>query len=119
MYERWIQTLDPDRFALDKVRYVVSKLQESGRDFIVMVDPATFSDTPNSSVDSYETYQTRVQQDVFLSTTMETCSRVSSALDRRPSRTGPPRTRRAGGRASSRGSSAPRTGWTFRVFGWI
>ena len=66
MYERWIQTLDPDRFALEKVRYVVSKLQESGRDFIVMVDPATFSGTPNSSVESYETYQTGVQQNVYM-----------------------------------------------------
>ena len=66
MYERWIQTLDPDRFALDKVRYVVDKLHQSGRDFIVMVDPAVFSGTPNSSVDNYETYQTGVQQDIFL-----------------------------------------------------
>lgn len=66
MYERWIQTLDPDRFALDKVRYVVSRLQESGRDFVVMVDPATFSGTPNSSVESYETFQSGLQQDVFM-----------------------------------------------------
>ena len=66
MYERWIQTLDPERFALDKVRYVVSTLQEQGRDFIVMVDPAVFSGTPNSSVEDYQTYQTGVQQDIFL-----------------------------------------------------
>jgi alpha-glucosidase len=66
MYERWIQTLDPDRFALDKVQYVVNTLKESGRDFIVMVDPAVFSGTPNSSVESYETYQTGVQQDIFM-----------------------------------------------------
>lgn len=66
MYERWIQTLDPSRFALDKVRYVVSQLASSGRDFIVMVDPAVFSGTPNSSVEAYETYQTGVAQDVFM-----------------------------------------------------
>jgi alpha-glucosidase len=66
MYERWIQTLDPDRFALDKVQYVVNTLKESGRDFIVMVDPAVFSGTPNSSVESYETYQTGVEQDIFM-----------------------------------------------------
>lgn len=66
MYERWIQTLDQDRFALDKVQYVVETLQNAGRDFIVMVDPAVFSGTPNSSVESYETYQTGVQQDVFM-----------------------------------------------------
>lgn len=66
MYERWIQTLDPDRFALDKVQYVVNTLKESGRDFIVMVDPAVFSGTPNSSVEFYETYQTGVEQDIFM-----------------------------------------------------
>lgn len=66
MYERWIQTLDPDRFALDKVRYVIEQLQQSGRDFVVMVDPAVFSGTPNSSVDAYETYQTGVQEDIFM-----------------------------------------------------
>lgn len=37
MYQRWIQTLDPDRFALDKVRYVINQLQQNGQDFIVMV----------------------------------------------------------------------------------
>jgi len=31
-----------------------------------MVDPAVFSGTPNSSVESYETYQTGVQQDIFM-----------------------------------------------------
>lgn len=66
MYERWIQTLDQDRFALDKVQYVVETLQNAGRDFIVMVDPAVFSGTPNSSVESYETYQSGVQQDIFM-----------------------------------------------------
>lgn len=66
MYERWIQTLDPDRFAIDKVRYVIDQLQSRGQDFVVMVDPAVFSGTPNSSVESYETYQSGVQQDIFL-----------------------------------------------------
>lgn len=66
MFERWIQTLDADRFALDKVQYVVETLQNAGRDFIVMVDPAVFSGTPNASVESYETYQSGVEQDVFM-----------------------------------------------------
>jgi alpha-glucosidase len=66
MYARWISTLDPDRFALDKVQYVVNTLKKSGRDFIVMVDPAVFSGTPNSSVDNYETYQSGVEQDIFM-----------------------------------------------------
>ena len=78
MYARWIQTLDPDRFALDKVQYVVDQLHQNGQDFVVMVcsgsgqlltlqvDPATFSGTPYSSVDNYETYQSGVTQDVFM-----------------------------------------------------
>lgn len=66
MFDRWIMTLDPDRFGLEKVRYVVNKLQQANRDFIVMVDPATFSGTPNQSVAEYEAYQTGVQQDIFL-----------------------------------------------------
>lgn len=41
MFNRWIMTLDPDRFALDKVRYVIDKLHEDNRDFIVMVGTAT------------------------------------------------------------------------------
>ena len=66
MYARWIQTLDPSRFALDKVQYVVQQLQANNQDFIVMVDPAVFSGTPNSSVSEYGTYQRGVQEDVFM-----------------------------------------------------
>lgn len=66
MFERWINTLDPDRFALEKVRYVVEQLQASGRDMIVMVDPATFSGLPNLTADDYETFQSGKDQGVFL-----------------------------------------------------
>ena len=66
MFARWIMTLDPPRFALEKVQYVIDQLHANQQDFIVMVDPATFSGLPNSSVDNYETYQSGVQQDVFL-----------------------------------------------------
>jgi alpha-glucosidase len=58
--------LDPDRFALDKVRYVVDQLHASGRHLIVMVDPATFSGTPNVSADSYETLQTGKERGIFM-----------------------------------------------------
>jgi alpha-glucosidase len=37
MYERWIQTLDPDRFAQQKVKYVVDLLHSRQQEFIVMV----------------------------------------------------------------------------------
>jgi len=66
MYNRWIQTLDPDRFALEKVSYVVQKLHSLNQDFIVMVDPATFSGTPNMSVANYETFQSGMKENVFL-----------------------------------------------------
>ncbi|CAK9779509.1 hypothetical protein CC85DRAFT_287362 [Cutaneotrichosporon oleaginosum] len=66
MKDRWIQTLDPARFALDKVRYVIDQLQASGRHMIVMVDPATFSGKPNVSVESYETLRTGKEQGIFL-----------------------------------------------------
>ncbi|BEJ16617.1 hypothetical protein CspHIS471_0600180 [Cutaneotrichosporon sp. HIS471] len=66
MKDRWIQTLDPDRFALDKVRYVIDKLHASNRHMIVMVDPSTFSGTPNVSAESYETLQTGKEQGIFM-----------------------------------------------------
>lgn len=30
----WIMTLDPERFALEKVRYVIDKLHATNRDFM-------------------------------------------------------------------------------------
>lgn len=71
MFDRWIMTLDPDRFALDKVSYVVQKLHENKQDFIVMVDPATasYSNASRSPVPitEYETFQTGLEQKIFLS----------------------------------------------------
>ncbi|GMK58551.1 hypothetical protein CspeluHIS016_0505830 [Cutaneotrichosporon spelunceum] len=66
MKDRWIQTLDPDRFALEKVRYVIDQLHASNQHMIVMVDPSTFSGTPNVSADSYETLQTGKEQGIFM-----------------------------------------------------
>lgn len=37
MHARWINTLDSQRFSLEKVRYVVDQLHKAGQDFIVMV----------------------------------------------------------------------------------
>ncbi|CUS13822.1 unnamed protein product [Tuber aestivum] len=41
MYNRWVFTLDPERFPLDKVRKIVDYLHEHDQHYIVMVDPAT------------------------------------------------------------------------------
>jgi alpha-glucosidase len=37
MYNRWIQTLDPDRFAAQKTSYVIENVHERDQNFIVMV----------------------------------------------------------------------------------
>lgn len=66
MFNRWIQTLDPERFALEKTRYVIDQLHATDRHMIVMVDPATFSGTPNMTADDYETLQSGMDQQVFL-----------------------------------------------------
>lgn len=66
MFNRWIMTLDPPRFALDKVQYVVDKLHNNSQNFIVMVDPALFSGSPEESVANYETYQSGLKQNVFM-----------------------------------------------------
>jgi len=47
MYNRWIFTLDPERFPLDKVREIVDYLHEHGQHYILMVDPAiAYQDYP-------------------------------------------------------------------------
>lgn len=66
MYERWIMTLDPPRFALDKVQYVIDHLHNNSMQFIVMVDPATFSGMPSLSAENYEAFQSGLQQKAFL-----------------------------------------------------
>jgi alpha-glucosidase len=40
MYKRWIFTLDPDYFPLDKMREVISRLHSRNQHYIMMVDPA-------------------------------------------------------------------------------
>lgn len=66
MYNRWIMTLDPPRFALDKVRYVVDKLHKNDQNFIVMVDPALYSGSAKESAANYETFQSGLKQNVFM-----------------------------------------------------
>lgn len=54
MHDRWINTLDDDRFALEKVRYVVDGLTSRDQNFIVMVCyplvPPNARSTPRSSL---------------------------------------------------------------------
>lgn len=47
MYERWVFTLDPERFPVDKVREIVDYLHAHDQHYIVMVDPAiAYQDYP-------------------------------------------------------------------------
>ena len=40
MYQRWVFTLDPERFPLKIVRDLVDTLHRNDQHYIVMVDPA-------------------------------------------------------------------------------
>ncbi|CAZ80513.1 unnamed protein product [Tuber melanosporum] len=59
MYNRWIFTLDPERFPLDKVREIVDYLHEHDQHYIVMVDPAT-------AHQDYPTFNRGKEDDIWL-----------------------------------------------------
>ncbi|KAI5776670.1 glycosyl hydrolases family 31-domain-containing protein [Geopyxis carbonaria] len=59
MYERWVFTLDPDRFPLDKMRTIVDRLHANKQNYIVMVDPAI-------AYQDYDTFNRGVDDGVFL-----------------------------------------------------
>lgn len=59
MYSRWIFTLDPERFPLDKMRRIVELLHAKAQHYIMMVDPAV-------AATNYTTYNNGVDLDVFL-----------------------------------------------------
>lgn len=59
MYNRWIFTLDPERFPLEKMRAIVSHLHSLKQHYIVMVDPAV-------ALQEYTTYENGAALDVFL-----------------------------------------------------
>jgi alpha-glucosidase len=40
MYNRWIFTLDPDRFPLEKMQTIVRALHANKQYYIMMIDPA-------------------------------------------------------------------------------
>lgn len=62
MYRRWIFTVDPERFPMDKVRELVEYLHDHDQGYTVMVDPAT-AYFPN---DNYAALNDGIEQDIFL-----------------------------------------------------
>ncbi|KAK3710118.1 hypothetical protein LTR37_010549 [Vermiconidia calcicola] len=56
MYQRYIMTVDPDRFTLARVRDVVDYLHEHNQHYIVMVDPAVAYETEKYDDLPYETF---------------------------------------------------------------
>ncbi|RPA99054.1 hypothetical protein L873DRAFT_971332 [Choiromyces venosus 120613-1] len=59
MYNRWIFTLDPERFPLEKVREIVDYLHKHDQHYIVMVDPAT-------AYQDYPTFNRGKEDDIWL-----------------------------------------------------
>ncbi|KAG0641407.1 glycosyl hydrolases family 31-domain-containing protein [Tuber brumale] len=59
MYNRWIFTLDPERFPLNRVREIVDYLHEHDQHYIVMVDPAT-------AYQDYPTFNRGKEDDIWL-----------------------------------------------------
>lgn len=59
MYNRWIFTLDPERFPLEKVRWIVDSLHQNNQKYILMVDPAV-------AYQDYPTFNRGVEADIWL-----------------------------------------------------
>ena len=59
MKNRWIFTLDSERFPLAKMRDMIEFLHERQQHYIVMVDPAV-------AYQNYDAFNNGVDQDIFL-----------------------------------------------------
>ncbi|KAF8424825.1 alpha-glucosidase [Tirmania nivea] len=59
MYNRWVFTLDPERFPIDRVREIVDLLHSRDQHYIVMVDPAV-------AHQDYPTFNRGVHDDIWL-----------------------------------------------------
>jgi alpha-glucosidase len=59
MYSRWVFTLDPDRFPLDKMREIVDYLHARKQHYIMMIDPAV-------AYQPYPSFQRGIDAGVFL-----------------------------------------------------
>lgn len=53
MHQRWIFTLDSDRFPLDLMRQLVDTLHSNDQHYIVMVDPAV-AHVPNAGYEAFD-----------------------------------------------------------------
>ncbi|KAF8545189.1 hypothetical protein BDD12DRAFT_812334 [Trichophaea hybrida] len=59
MYSRWIFTLDPDRFPLEKMQKIVRNLHKNNQHYIMMIDPAV-------AYQPYPSFQRGVESGIFL-----------------------------------------------------
>ncbi|KAF8455795.1 glycosyl hydrolases family 31-domain-containing protein [Kalaharituber pfeilii] len=59
MYKRWVFTVDPERFPIDRVRQIVDLLHERGQNYIMMVDPAI-------AYQDYPSFNRAVEDDVLM-----------------------------------------------------
>lgn len=59
MYERWVFTLDPERFPLARVRDIVDFLHAHNQHYIVMVDPAV-------AYQNYTSFSRGVEDGIFM-----------------------------------------------------
>ena len=59
MYERWVFTLDPERFPIDRMRQIVDFLHSRDQRYIMMVDPAV-------AYKNYPTFDRGVINDIWL-----------------------------------------------------
>lgn len=66
MYERYIMTLDPDRFPLERMRDVVDYLHEHDQHYVVMVDPAVAYQEQKYDNLTYDTFTTARDEGLFL-----------------------------------------------------
>jgi len=66
MYNRYIMTLDPDRFPLERMRDIVDYLHEHDQHYVVMVDPAVAYQEQKYDNLTYETFTKGRDEGVFL-----------------------------------------------------
>jgi alpha-glucosidase len=66
MYNRYIMTLDPDRFPLERMRDIVDYLHEHDQHYVVMVDPAVAYQEQKYDNLTYDTFTKGRDEGVFL-----------------------------------------------------
>jgi alpha-glucosidase len=66
MYQRYIMTLDPDRFPLPRMRDIVDYLHDHDQHYVVMVDPAVAFQEQKYDNLTYDTFTTARDQGLFV-----------------------------------------------------